>query len=835
MSQRIPNDDTRTREICSVKTQKNIVSARSQGHPTINDIAVNDKTLGMTVQPYKIHADMQKNDQLVTWKQISKKNNLQCSDSVISFNSSQEFSLLELDRRCDREDEINTIEKEDRTEKELLITKNDFTQINDELEDSEVDSLKNDKLIWLNGIQNLNQTYLIKDSEDIYNEPPKILPSKWKPIKHSPRIEFYFNDIENENVINKTKSDRKTIASDEEIRTTKQELKMDIENKEDTETKVMEHKVEKLKTDSEDRKDWKMNDKEAEVIKRKIKKLNIENKDNRRLINEEDKIAGYDVKKLEVNIKDKRDSHRMDDTDIADKLSVNKEDKKDKQIAINIIEDIKYTVIKENEQNLLDFDTLIQFSEDAEESFKKSKVSSTDSNNDFILNLLQNIFETSLSKHEDPTLHTDNKNSLTFSDIFINNHTEDNLNLKNKILQYESDTCCNLLKLQENASAFICNQSDINNMMFLNSSNQADSEDETLPCQSNVICSNSLDLTENIKAISSVSSRINLDKDSTKNAEETEINDEICGNGLIILYNNDSERNLKELNSEISLSHNSEILANESHTNACTSNISLQVKVNRQRQEQFFDSDNFENIDDCLENGKTNFDANIDRRSNNKSSRSIIQMEITTSEGLRKRNVDNEEFNYGSDNIVYVEEHDTQGADDLVSSVTLKNNVETQYQRDETFLKASVNFSKGVFDSARRATKEHPINSVKIKHKIRESMNRLRGSTDSLISSIEFIDLENIRRPKANYAYEQESIEIIRPKRNRVFRGLPDIRNDLAEAREDSERSYWEKASKISRNRLIDLDSIPARYKFVKRNPKVRILPPVPSPSLMRR
>lgn len=794
----------------------------------------------MIVQPYKIHTDLQKDNQLVTWKQISKKNNLQCSDSVVSFNSSQEFSLLELDQRCDREDEINTIEKEDRTEKELLITKNDFTRINDELEDSEVDTLKNDKLIWSNRIQNLNQTYLIKDSEDIYNEPPKILYSKWKPIKHSPRIEFYFNDIENENVINKTKSDRKIIASDEEIRTTKQELKMEIkniENKEDTEVKVMEYKVEKLKTDNEDRKYWKMNDKETEVIERKIEKLNIdiENKDNQRLINEEDDIASYDVKKLEINIKDKKDSQRMSDTNIAelDKLSVNKEDKRDKQIAIDIIEDIKYTVVEENEQNLLNFDTLFQFSQDAEESFKKSKVSSTDSNNDFILNLLQNIFETSLSKHEDPTLHADNKNSLTFSNIFINNHIEDDLNFKNKMLQYESDTCCNLQKLQENVSAFICNQSHINNMMFLNSNNQADSEVEILPCQSNVICSNSLDLTENIKVMSSVSSQASLDKDSTKNTEETEINDKVCGNGLIILYNNDSKRNLKELNSEISLSHNSEILANESHTNAYTNNISLQV--NRQYQEQFFDSDNFENIEDCLKNEKTDFDANIDRRSNNKSSRSIIQMEITTGEDLHKRNVDNEEFNYGSDNIVYVEEHDTQDAIDLVSSVTLKNNVETQYRRDETFFKASVNFSKDDPDSARRVAKERPGNSVKIKHKIRESMNRLRGSTDSLISSIEFIDLENIRRPKTNYAYEQESIEIIRPKRNRVFRGLPDIRNDLAETREDSEKSYWEKASKISRNRLIDLNSISARYKFVKRSPRVRILPPVSSPSLMRR
>lgn len=814
ISQRVPNE-TRNQEISSAKTQKNIVSARSQGHPTINDIAVNDKTLGVTVQPYRIHTDtIQRDNQLVTWKQIShKKNNLQCN-SAASYSFSPEFQLLNLDR----ENEIDTVEKEDRTEKELLITKNDFTQVNDELKDSEVDKLKSNKLKWLNGIQNLNQTYLIKDSEDIYNESPEFLHSKRKPIKHSPRVEFFFKHREDENEFNKTKSDRKIIANDE-IRTIKQELKINIENKEDTETEVMEYKVEKLKTNSEYGKDnWKVDDKEDEVIECKLEKFNIdiEDKNHWKLIDVEDKVASQAVRKLEVTIKDKKDSQRMDDTDITefDTLSVNKEDEKDKQIAIGsgIIENIKYIRIEENEQNLSDFDEHIQLSQ--KESFKKLKMNSTDCNNDFISDLFQNFFKTSSLKDEDPTFHIDDKNNLTFSDNFIN-HIQDDLDLKDEILQYESDTCCNLLKLQENAAAFMCDQFDINNISLNSCSNPTDPEDEILPCQSNVTCCNSLDLIENTKIISpSISSRvISPEKDSTKNiettknAEVTELNEEMCENDLIILYNKNSERNLKELNSEISLLQNSGILANES--NACTNNIPLQ-------------------------NGKTDFNADIDRRSSDKSNHSIIKTEVT-SEDLRKKNIDNiynDEFNYSSDNIVRVGEHNTRAANDLVSSVTLKDNVE--YRRDETFLKANVNFSNGVSNSTRRATKERPTNSVEIKHKIRESMNRLRGSTDSLISSIEFIDLVNIRRPKANYAYEQESIEIIRPRRSRVFRGLPDIRNDLAE-REDSERSYWERASRISRNKLIDLDSVHTGYKFVKRNPRVRILPPVPSPSLIER
>lgn len=840
-SQRILSE-TRNQEIYSAKIQKNIVSARSQGHPTINDIAVNDKTLGVIVQPYKIHTDIiQRDNQLVTWKQIShKKNNLQCN-SAVSYNFSPEFQLLNLDR----ENEIDTIEKEDRTEKELLITKNDFSQVNDELKDSEVDKLKSNKLKWLNGIQNLNQTYLIKDSEDTYNELPEFLHNKRKPIKHSPRVEFYFKNTENENEFNKTKSDRKIIANDEEIRTIKQELKINIENKE--EIKVMEYKIEKLNTNSEyGKNNWKVDDKEDEV--RKLEKFNIdiEDKDNWKLIDVEDKVASQAVKKLEVNIKGKKNLQRMDDTNITefDKLSVNKEDEKDKQIDSGIIENIKYTRIEENEQNLLDFDEHIQLSQNASnESFQKLKMNSADCNNEFILDLFQNFFETSSSKHDDPTFRSnDDKNNLIFSDNFIN-HTQDDLNLKDEVLQYESDTCCNLLKLQENAAAFICDQSDTNNIISLNNySNRTDPEDEILSRQSNVICCNSLDLTENTKIISSISSRaISPEKDSTKNteaiettknAEATKLNEEMCENDLIILYNKDSERNLKELNSETSLLQNSEILANES--DVCTNNIPLQIKINEQCQEQFFESDNFENIENRLKNGKTDFNVNIDRRPSDKSNHSIIKTEVT-SEDLRKKNIDNmdyDEFNYGSDNILRVREHNTRDANDLVSSVTLKDNVETQYRRDEIFLKANINFSNGVSNSTRRATKKRPVNSVEIKHKIRESMNRLRGSTDSLISSIEFIDLVNIRRPKANYAYEQESIEIIRPRRSKVFRGLPDIKNDSAKMREDSER-YWERASRISRNKLIDLDSVHTGYKFVKRNP--RVLPPVPSPSLIER
>ena len=56
----------------STRSQRqNIVNARSHGNPKINDIAINDAVVGMTVQP----CGVQKNRGFVTWKQISDEKN----------------------------------------------------------------------------------------------------------------------------------------------------------------------------------------------------------------------------------------------------------------------------------------------------------------------------------------------------------------------------------------------------------------------------------------------------------------------------------------------------------------------------------------------------------------------------------------------------------------------------------------------------------------------------------------------------------------------------------------------------------------------------------------
>lgn len=793
ISQRIQNDDARNRETCSTRTQKNIVSARSQGHPRINDVAVNDKILGITVQPCRIHADTRKDDQLVTWKQISrKKDNLRADGPVVNHNFSREFQLLDLDRLYDREEKS---ESRNKTEGDSSTAENNFIRTEDK--NGKVDEVKNDDATWLDSIQNLNQTYLIRDSEDI--EPSEILHSKRKRIKHSPRVEFYLKDREDEICeFDQKESNRKTVANDENIR-------MCIKDEEDDETMIG-CKVEKLNTNGKNMENIrKINSEEIEAVASKTEELSVSGREENKqgASYEETKTTECNIEKIEINTEDTKETEKIDSVGVAelDKLNVYVEDKKDRQIAMDkrIIESTKYT--EETERNSSEPDQLIKSS-----SF------------DIIHSTVWNISK--------------KKNFIDPS--------QDHLK---EISQCESNICCNnSLELKGSIETFICDQSNINEIIPLNNSiNQVDCnsipENKALACQSNS-CRNSL---ENTKGRSFPASHwiVSPEKDCSGDAKEIEIDKERCENDL---NNKKPKRNSKRLNSEVhSLPQNLEIAAGN-HLSVSTNNISLHVKDNRQFQEKDSSSDNFKNIENNTKDGKADFNTDSGNSCVNDKSRllgrSIIKTEVTTGEGLRKKNIDSE-FDYGNDNTARVRQYNGRGANGLGSSVTLTGYAEeeSRCRGNEIFSNASVNFPRRTCDAARRAARERPVDSVEMKHRIRESMNLLRGSTDSLISSVEFVELASIKRPKTNCAYERETIEIIRPnKRSKVLKDLPDIKDDAAEAREDSARSYWEKTSNTSRSRLTGLyPAYHTEYKLAKRNPRVRILPPVPNPLLINR
>ncbi|EFN89377.1 UPF0418 protein FAM164A [Harpegnathos saltator] len=676
---RLVSDETRNREICTARTQRNIVSARSRGNPKLNDVAVNDKTLGVTVQPCKIYKDPQKNDQLVTWKQISrKKSRPQATESVIRCNLPQEFQLLDLNsitqldlsRQLDEEREIDTVTDENRTEKDLLVTKNES---DDELKVYELDKLDDNRISWLDSIQNLNQTYLIRDSEDI--EQLEVFHSKWRPIKHSPRVEFYFKDTREAEVC----------EADEK------KLKRNGKTK-DKDIRITEH-VE-LKTDEEDKEhDTKMNDeREAE-------------------------IAELRTEVVRLGSEDEKDIQKMNGADAIDwdKIYADKKYGKDKQITMNenITEAKEIFGEIENPlnnilQNLSDShghksstldvmylaDNTLEASTACEQSSSREFKIDFSGNNDSHSNNRPFYF-----KHGDLTLRLDNRNDLAFSDSFINLHQDYNICSEDKMSQYKNDTCRSEVKEFNAAGNF--------------------KDDKSEEAGSNV-----------------------------------DLND--------------------------------------------SSNIKTEVHG-------------------C----------------------SVDEAEITAGGRLREvhdERVINSDIEHGDGNTATT----TRGDNDSESSITFpKDNVVGESPRKVVpDVHASVNLSRHVSSSSWRSVRERPRNSVEMNHKIRGSMNLLRDSTDSLISSVEFVELSSIEQPEAARTHGREIIKIIRPsKRSRMLEMLPDI---PVETRETSERllnqTYWERASKISRSRLISLDPPPCHvdYKLAKRNPRVRILPPVPNTSLIQ-
>lgn len=847
--QRVQNDEAKIQEICSARTQRNIVSARSKGHPKLNDVAVNDKTLGVTVQPCKIHKESQKEDQLITWKQLShKKSSILINGSVVNRNFSHEFQLLDLNQRHTVEEEIDASKNQNIIE-DLSITKNELDRI-DELKMRKFYKIDENDVTWLGSIQNLNKTYLIKDSEDIEHS-EQLFRNKWKTIRHSPRVEFYFKDTKDAEIceLDTKKSKKRLGANNEEI-------------------KFIEHKAEECKIDDKDNPKKKYN--EIEVAEHKIEKSEIHCKnmeDDRKTSEDKATRAEDRMEERKLNSENKKDIYNDIDIVELDKLNVNKKNGEDEQVAMDACDDIikqteelnrlAYEQIKDpfesTTPNLSDsiklptcdimHVTVPDTSEEHEEScLKQLKIDFTDNND------LSSDKKFSYEQYKDITPNFNSGDDLPSGNI-INQNQNYNLSPEDEILQCESKTCFNgSLNLKESATTFICDQREKLNSTFLKCSNDYDVSLETnaLQHQDN-LCHNSLDLEKNVKrSPSSISCRRSLPELSiVKNDEKDEINEDRYEDNLITFRNEQSEKCINELKSETLLSINSEVII-DNYLNTQTNKAILQTNADKQHQEDCFliiDSNNSENNEDNFKNKKRNFITILGDDLNNKIeilAYSANKVKDTAGERLHEIHEKSVSSDYDSDDTIV--ENNVRDANKFKSSNTLKDSVgESRCCHETAFAKADINFPKRSSSSTRETIREHPANRAEMKQKIRERMNLLRDSTDSLVSSVEFVEPSSIRRPEIGRAYSREMIEIIKPnKRSKTLPVLPDIKDKIRKTAEKPEKSvnrtYWERASKISRNRLINLNpSYRMGYRFVKRNPKLRILPPVPSSPLTNR
>ncbi|XP_076755928.1 uncharacterized protein LOC143426374 [Xylocopa sonorina] len=194
------------------------------------------------------------------------------------------------------------------------------------------------------------------------------------------------------------------------------------------------------------------------------------------------------------------------------------------------------------------------------------------------------------------------------------------------------------------------------------------------------------------------------------------------------------------------------------------------------------------------------------------------------------------DFDCDSDNSI---EHHVQDTTDNIEPSSTKKDRIKQNLRSIVLSESCVRLSQRVrVDDTlmSRSMKSRRRETLEIENGIRRK-TILNESSDSLASSMDAFDLADVEQVES---VELETIEEIGTRNRSIkFRILPEIKGTTVVVKEDYDgkervnaQTYWEKASKATRNRLINLDPpYQGASRFLKRHPKVRVLPPVPSSS----
>lgn len=232
----------------------------------------------------------------------------------------------------------------------------------------------------------------------------------------------------------------------------------------------------------------------------------------------------------------------------------------------------------------------------------------------------------------------------------------------------------------------------------------------------------------------------------------------------------------------------------------------------------------------------------IEDNNNSKNTSNISEKSAVKKDGISEevqeiyKNCSVKDFDCNSDNSI---ERRVQDNISNFKSVTDKNDRTKQNSRSLR----SIVLSESCFKLSQRvrlhdslinrstALKPHRPKTIEV-----ENMSILNESSDSLASSVDAVDLTDVKQVES---VEVETIEEIGTRNRSIkFRILPEIKSHMIMKKNCNEKekidnqTYWEKASKASKNRLINLDPPHQEAsRFLKRNPKFRILPSVPSNS----
>ncbi|KAG7209279.1 hypothetical protein KM043_015395 [Ampulex compressa] len=843
--QRLKNDENKGQTLQTGRSQRgSIVSARSQGNPKVNDVSVNDDAMGMTVQPCTIY----KEKELVTWKQISREKSVQvtqdsgANETKDSLDKSSMFVFREgRTKNLWTEHSMNHNDWQGDWQYESEVKEQEVMSEEENQNDNNTDrlSIHEGNNTWENDDDNLNRTYSIKDQME-----GKLLfekdcgSKKRKLVMHSPRIEFRLQDSKNfkyENVklLPVPRNRSKTSKNDVDV---PRSLKVHNNKKNDNEGILHESANDSLfcvkeNTDTSETIFESSQESFLDNTERSLPISAPEILSNDKILDSQQETSLVTLtqggKEITENLQCKENTSLLESQIYKSSIlsfNIDKEqfdcDKRLSMFCTTVSDDIQ------SEKSLNEKCIPMCLENKSPETFPKQyEYSKT----------LNNIDEESIFKHD--TNNIAKRPQQDIQELQSEYRAEEecqqdnNKHIPSTFFKYMEP-----ISMNNDAQLF-----DSNLIYPTRPSTPINERTMTFeePEEEESVCSSFLAPSVDVKSdyaaqkdtlhTDTLSDNIRSNPKSNKYTETSQEKQDIITESCQISEGDGSKSTLKiseelRLNDNIKRRSGTYIVDNVSKYSIVNSKSNLEESVHRTSPEKIQVASNTREQGSC-----TSTDSYIVTEEKSKMSfESVVHPNIPTNEEIHQiyENYVNTDFDYDSDNT-FGEKPD----------LSVKEKVFPNSKKNMDLEIARIRCKSA---QASLATSSQ-LNSMEIQSKIRQSMELLRGSTDTLISSIEANHLANKEQSSVADSVEEETIELI-GSRNRsiTVRILPEIKCNTLEAKESQGtcqrvQTYWEKASNASRRRLINLDPpIHAECGLLKRNPKARILPPVPT-SFIRR
>ncbi|XP_076674686.1 uncharacterized protein LOC143372428 [Andrena cerasifolii] len=865
-SSRVKQED-KHQALHSARSQKaSIVSARSQGNPKVNDVSINAEVNGMTVKPCHIY----RGNELTTWKRISQEKGQQRRD--VKAQNLKNLPNTPFPDHGDRgleEFVLNERLLEDDAEEAApseCAFKDDIGKL----------SSRSGSVNWSTVTANLNRTYSFKDS--VYGDLDDAQLTgqrKWRPVKHSPRIEFRLGDQERVDKLHSSsygctrlaELDGSSGAGSGRANQTNRSRNPGIED----ESKPADSKPGYL---------------DLETSKQELPSEHFQSTRSKLLERKRLTSAGYAEVSPESNYEVTQEcSDSSPITDSQENRGVNS------IIAglnnrVSVTEDAKSDGENSTSKaNLREEDTeaLTGFSE----KFDKCNTIFNDET------LEQEADQSTLYKESNETVYIEAFKNESDAEFL---QDELDLSAKNEVAPVERNLGTEIDAFLTNDTLEPTGSSTPFNAQIENPLSKCDTYDSlrenSPPPPENCDWKMSVDAEKGAEMLYRVETRGSSASSSSVHAKLDKSNQTSYEE-----FENSSSTRASKLNasrivssvSPAAIRKEEEVTVQGVRDNPCqvnlcnsSSNASLDFKcekVDNESDDEMWDFDcddsskdkstkkggkavegssNSQADADFPQNSadskpdvaprkprKPNFKGKLTKDKLRKSSKSriIVQSIVDRDEAVKEevleiyRNCASNDFDYDSDNTVgeqiiggKMNRGPTSVKDDTIGVRNLRSIILSE---------SRVELKK--LTSRSTAVKRRCSRVIRTEDEIRGGMNILNESTDSLASSLDTMDVADVQQVES---VEVETIEEIGTRNRSIrFRVLPEIKkaakvvvNEKYGEEKLNTQTYWEKAEKASRNRLINLDP-PSQgaSRFLKRNPKVCVLPPVPSNSSLIR